>query len=226
MAKKNAKDETIINVDEVYTKTEQFVDKNRKQLTIVLGGAAVVILAFMGYRTLIQEPANLAAEEAVFQAEHYFAIDSLDLAQYGDGFSAGLEEIMEDHSGTYAASRAAYQVGVLNRDAGLYEDAILAFDKVDLNDNVFGPMALAGMGDCYSDLEDYTHAEEYFAKAAKAADNGIAAKVLAPSYHYKQAVTLIELGRTDEAKNVLSHIENEHPNSRLNLSAVSLGASL
>jgi len=48
MAKKNAKDDTIINVDEVYTKTEQFVDKNRKQLTLVLGGAAVIILAFMG----------------------------------------------------------------------------------------------------------------------------------------------------------------------------------
>jgi tetratricopeptide (TPR) repeat protein len=226
MAKKKAKDETIINVDEVYTKTEQFVDKNRKQLTIYLGGAAVIILAFMGYRTLIQEPADLAAEEAIFQAEHYFAIDSLDLAQYGDGFSAGLEEIMEDYSGTYAASRAAYQIGVLNRDAGLFADAILAFDKVDLNDDVFAPMALAGMGDCYSDLEDYTHAEEYFAKAADAADDGLAAKVLAPSYHYKQAIALIELGRTEEAKEVLSHIENEHPNSRLYNTAVSLRASL
>mgnify|MGYP006088650907 FL=1 len=226
MAKKNAKDETIINVDEVYTKTEQFVDKNRKQLTLVLGGAAVIILAFMGYRMLVQLPAENVAEEAIFQAEHYFAMDSLDLAQYGDGFSAGLEEIMEDYSGTYAASRAAYQVGVVNRDAGLFEEAIQAFDKVDLDDDVFGPMSLAGMGDCYSDLEDYTHAAEYFHKAADAADAGLAGKVLAPSYHYKQAITLIELGRTEEAKDVLSHIASEHPNSRLYPTAVALGESL
>ena len=216
MAKKNAKDETIINVDEVYTKTEQFVDKNRKQLTLVLGGAAVIILAFMGYRMLVQLPAENAAEEAIFQAEHYFAMDSLDLAQYGDGFSAGLEEIMEDYSGTYA----------VNRDAGLFEEAIQAFDKVDLDDDVFGPMSLAGMGDCYSELEDYTHAAEYFLKAADAADAGLAGKVLAPSYHYKQAITLIELGRTEEAKDVLSHIASEHPNSRLYPTAVALGESL
>ena len=36
MAKKNATEENIINVDEVYTKTEQFVDKNRKALTLAL----------------------------------------------------------------------------------------------------------------------------------------------------------------------------------------------
>jgi len=136
MANNKAKDESIINVDEVYTKTEQFVDKNRKQLTLILGAAAVIILAFMGYRTLVQLPAELAAEEAIFQAEYYFSLDSLDLAQYGDGFSAGLEEIMTDHPGTKAASRASYQVGVTNRDAGLYAEAILAFDKVDFNDDV------------------------------------------------------------------------------------------
>ena len=72
MAKKN--DDTILNVDEVYTKTEQFVDKNRNQLTIILGGAAVIILGFMGYKTLVSDPAELAAEEAIVQAEYYFSI--------------------------------------------------------------------------------------------------------------------------------------------------------
>jgi tetratricopeptide (TPR) repeat protein len=226
MAKNKAKDDNIINVDEVYTKTEQFVDKNRNQLTLILGGVAVIIIAFMGYRTLVQLPAELAAEEAIFQAEYYFSIDSLDLAQYGDGFAAGLEEVMADHPGTDAASRAAYQIGVTNRDAGLYAEAILAFDNVDFDDNVIGPMALAGMGDCYAELEDYTNAAVYFSKAADAADTGLAGKVLAPSYHYKQAITLIELGRIDEAKSVLTHIENDHPNSRMFSPAVALGASL
>ena len=226
MAKKNAKDETIINVDEVYTKTEQFVDKNRKQLTLVLGGAAVIILAFMGYRMLVQLPAENAAEEAIFQAEHYFAMDSLDLAQYGDGFSAGLEEIMKDYSGTYAASRAAFQVGVISRNERLFEEAIQAFDKVDLDDDVIGPMSLAGMGDCYSDLKDYAHAAEYFLKAADAADAGLAGKFMSPIYHYKRAITLIELGRIKEAKEVLSHIVSEHPDSREYQTAVALGESL
>jgi tetratricopeptide (TPR) repeat protein len=224
MAKKN--DDTILNVDEVYTKTEQFVDKNRNQLTLILGGAAVIILAFMGYKTLISDPAELAAEEAIFQAEYYFSIDSLDLAQYGDGFSAGLEEIMVDHAGSSAASRAAYQVGVINRDAGLFEDAITAFNQVNFNDDVLAPMSLAGMADCYSDLGDYAHASEFYSKAADAADAGLAAKVLAPTYHYKEALTQIELGNTSNAKSILSHIEKDHPNSKMYTKAVALRASL
>lgn len=222
----NKKDDTILNVDEVYTKTEQFVDKNRNQLTLILGGAAVIIIAFMGYKTLISDPAELAAEEAIVQAEHYFSIDSLDLAQFGDGFSAGLEEIMTEHSGTNAASRAAYQIGVISRDAGLYEEAITAFNQVNFSDDVLSPMSLAGMADCYSDLGDYAHAADYYNKAANAADAGLAAKVLAPTYHYKEALTHIELGNTSKAKSILSHIEENHPNSKMYTKAVALRASL
>ena len=41
MAKKNQTDEpSLLNVDEVYTKTEQFVDKNRSALTYGIGGLA------------------------------------------------------------------------------------------------------------------------------------------------------------------------------------------
>ena len=142
MANKKATEENIINVDEVYTKTEQFVDKNRKPLTYGLSAVALVVLVFAGYEYLIQAPANAKAENAMFQAEHYFSKDSVELAQYGDGFSAGLEEIMNDHSGTYAASRAAYLIGIANRDAGLFEEAIEAFEKVSLNDDVIKPFAL------------------------------------------------------------------------------------
>ena len=62
MAKKKATEENLINVDEVYTKTEQFVDKNRNQLTYGLGGAALIILLIAGYKQLIVKPANDAAE--------------------------------------------------------------------------------------------------------------------------------------------------------------------
>ena len=215
-----------INVDEVYTKTEQFVDKNRNQLTYGLGGAALIILLISGYKQLIVKPANDAAEVAIFQAEHYFSKDSVDLAQYGDGFSAGLEEVMSEHSGTNAASRAAYLVGIANRDAGLYAEAIKAFEQVAFDDDVIKPFALAGIGDCYTDIGDYSSAEEYFEDAASAADAGLAANAIAPNFYYKHALVLIELGRRSEAKEVLNHIIEKYPNSRLNKTAVALHASL
>lgn len=226
MAKNKKAEETIINVDEVYTKTEQFVDKYRNQLTYGIGGIAIIVLAFVGYRFLFQAPAEKAAEEAMFTAEHYFSKDSVDLALYGDGFSAGLEEIMDEHSGTYAASRAAYLVGVSNRDAGMFQEAIDAFEKVALDDDVINPYALTGIGDCYVELGDLDKAESYFAQAASAADAGLAEKVIAPAIHYKRAIVLIELGKTDAAKSELKHIITDHPNSRLFNSAEALEASL
>ena len=225
MAKKE-KNENNINIDEMYTKTEQFVDKHRKTLTYGLGGLAAIVLSITAYQYLVQGPANVKAEIAIFPAEHYFSKDSIELAQYGDGFSAGLEEIMEEHSGTYAASRAAYMVGVANRDAGLFEEAIEEFEQVSLNDNIIKPFALAGIGDCYIELGDYESAEPYFDDAARAADNGLAANAIASNFHYKRALVLIELGRTEEAKEELGHIVEEHPNSRLFKTAQALNASL
>ena len=226
MAKKKATKENQINVDEVYTKTEQFVDKYRKHLTYGLGGSALIILLIAGYKQLILNPANEAAELAIFKAEHYFSKDSVDLAQYGDDESWGLEEVMSEHSGTNAASRAAYLIGIANRDAGLYAEAIEAFEQVAFDDDVIKPFVLAGIGDCYTDMGDYSSAEEYFEDAASTADAGLAANAIAPNFHYKQALVLIELGRGNEAKEVLNHIIKEYPESRLYKTAVALHASL
>lgn len=225
MAKK-AKDDTIINVDEVYTKTERFVDNNRVLIVIGLASVVTIVLSIASYQLFYTAPKNYDAEVAMFAAEHYFAKDSIDLAQFGDGYSAGLEEIIDAHSGTYAGSRASYLLGIANRDAGLFEEAIESFKQVDLNDDIIMPFALAGIGDCYTDLGRLEEAEPYFEDAASSADAGLAAKVIAPNFHYKRALVLIELGRSSEAKDVLYHIITDHPNSKLNKTAEALHASL
>jgi tetratricopeptide (TPR) repeat protein len=207
MAKNKGKDNNEINVGEVYTKTEQFVDKNSKALTYFIGGAAILIIGAIGVKSLILDPA-------------------IDFALYGDGFSEGLVDIIEDYSGTYAASRASYQVGIANRDMGLFEVAIEAFKNVDLNDDVIAPYALTGIGDCYTDLGDFAAAEGYFDNAAHLADGGLAHEVLAPSIHYKRALVLIELDRVPEAKIALTHIVSDHPESKYKATAEALNATL
>ena len=226
MAKNKGKDNNEINVGEVYTKTEQFVDKNSKALTYIIGGATILIIGAIGVKSLILDPANTRAEEAIFTAEHYFSKDSIDFALEGDGFSEGLVDIIEDYSGTYAASRASYLVGIAKRDLGNFEEAIEAFKNVDLNDDVIAPYALTGIGDCYTDLGDYAAAEGYFDDAADLADGGLAHEVIAPSIHYKRALVLIELDRVPEAKLTLAHIISDHPESKYKATAEALNATL
>ena len=226
MAKKTNQDETIVNVDELYSKSEQFVDQNRKQLTMGLGGAAAVILLVIGYTSLIVAPKNTAAEEAAFMAEHYFAKDSADLAMLGDGLNAGLEEILSDHSGTPAAARAAFELGIMHRDAARFDEAVEAFQQADFGDDVFGPLVDANIGDCLVELGDLEGAEGHFASAASTAASGLAAKALAPMCAYKQALVLLELGNEDKAKKVLQGLVDEFPNSTYAANATGLAASL
>ena len=47
---KNQIEETIVDVQEVYTKTEVFVDRNRKALTIGLAVVALVVISFFAYQ--------------------------------------------------------------------------------------------------------------------------------------------------------------------------------
>ena len=226
MAKNKGKNNNDINVGEVYTKTEQFVDKNSKALTYIISGAAILIIGVIGFKTLVLDPSNSQAEEAIFTAEHYFSKDSIDLALYGDGFSDGLIAIMENHSGTYAASRASYQVGIAHRDMGMFEEAIKAFKNVHLSDDAIAAYALTGIGDCYTDIGDYAAAEGSFEDAADLADGGLAHAILAPSIHYKRALVLIELDRVSDAKKALAHIISDHPESKYKATAEALNAAL
>ncbi len=226
MAKKTNTEETIVNVDELYTQTEQFVDKNRKQLTLGLGAMSALVLAVIGYSTLVVAPKNQAAEEASFMAEHYFAKDSMDLAMLGDGLNAGLEEVLMDHAGTPAASRAAFELGIIHRDAARFEDAVASFEEAGFGDDVFGPLVEANLGDCLVELGDLAGAEGHFAAAASRAASGLAAKALAPMCSYKQALVLLELGNEDKARKVLQGISNDFPNSTYASNATALAASL
>ena len=226
MAKKTNQEETIVNVDELYSKSEQFVDKNRKQLTLGLGGAAALILIVIGYSSLVVAPKNTAAEEAAFMAEHYFAKDSADLAMLGDGLNAGLEEILSDHSGTPAAARAAFELGIMHRDAARFDEAVEAFNQAGFSDDVFGPLTDANIGDCLVELGDLEGAEGHFASAASRAASGLAAKALSPMCSYKRALVLIELGNEDKARGVLEDLAEDFPNSTYAANAIGLAGSL
>ena len=226
MAKKTNQEDVIVDVDELYSKSEQFVDKNRKELTLGLGGAAALILVVIGYSSLVVAPQNTAAEQAAFMAEHYFAKDSADLAMLGDGLNAGLEEILSDYSGTPAAARAAFELGIIHRDAARFEEAVEAFNAAGFSDDVFGPLTDANIGDCLVELGDLEGAEGHFASAASVAASGLAAKALSPMCSYKRALVLLELGNEDKARKVLQDLADDFPNSTYAANATGLAASL
>ncbi|HBP45219.1 MAG TPA: hypothetical protein DD635_04910 [Flavobacteriales bacterium] len=227
MAKKTKpEDDTLLDVGEVYTKTERFIDENRSTLTYVIGGLAALILAVIGYQSFVIGPAEAEAESDAWRAENYFEMDSMNLAALGDGYAAGLEEVMAEHEGTAVGQRAAYRMGIYFRDAGDFEAAIDAFEDVNVGDNVVQVLAAGNIGDCYVELADYEAAKEAFDDAIALASSSMAADVLAPMFLYKCALVEIELGNKAQAKKHLDRIVENYPTSQQKNASEALAASL
>ena len=223
MAEQN---QTGANLDELTGKTEQFIEDNSRNLMLAIAAIAVVIVAIVGYGKFIVEPAETAANEDAWRAEQYFMMDSLDLALNGDGLYPGLYDIIDDHSGTKAAARAGFELGVVLRKQGDFEGAIAAFGDAGLGDDVLSILADINIGDCEVELGNYDAAGSAFSSAIGKAGRSIGEDYLAPIALYKGAVVDLELGDTDAAKSKLSRIAEDYPTSNLMATAEGMAASL
>jgi hypothetical protein len=219
-------DFALIDVQEAYSRTEQFMDKNRKPLLIGISSVAGVFLLILAYQGFVVRPAEAAAEAAIWRAEAYFEMDSLDLAAYGDGFSDGLETVMTEHAGTKAGQRAAYRMGVYHRSKGAWDEAIAAFSEVDIDDDVVGPLAVAGIGDCQVELQQFDEAIASFEDAVGRSENGLAADALAPMFLMKSAIVKLETGDTKGALADFSRIAEDYASSQQATLAKGYAASL
>ncbi len=87
MAKKKTDntEEKIMAVEEALSKTEIFIEKNQKLLGIIIGGIALLVLAYFGFQRFYMVPREKQAQSQMFMAEKYFEQDSLKLALNGDG---------------------------------------------------------------------------------------------------------------------------------------------
>lgn len=211
MAKKKQQEETIVDVQEVYTKTEVFIDKNRKALTGILIAVAVIVAGYFAYTRLYKLPKEKSAAEVMWKAEEYFAMDSLDLAMYGDDLDPGFEEIAEEYSGTNTALRAHFYMGTIFRDRGEFEVAMDHFDQASkLDDEAISTLAIGNLGDMNAELGNMEKAVNYFEKAAKNSDNEFSR----PMYLMKAARVHMELGDDEKAKKHFATITEDYPDAQ------------
>ena len=213
-------------IEELTGKTEQFIENNSRNLIIAIAAVAVVIVGIVGYGKFVVEPAEKEANEHIWRAEQYFMMDSVDLALNGDGLYPGLIEVMENHGGTKAAARAAYETGILLRQQGDFAGAIEAFEGAGLKDDILSALATINVGDCEVELGNFDAAADAFDKAVSMAGSSIGEDYLAPIALYKGALVDLELGRDGKAKSKLSRIAMDYPTSNLKATAEGLAASI
>jgi len=210
MAKKiDNTEEKIHAVEEALSKSEKFIEKNQKILTIVIGSAVVIVLGVFAFQKLYIAPREKAAQGQMFVAQKYFEQDSLNKALNGDANYPGFLDIIDEYSMTKSANLANYYAGIIYLKQGKFEDAITYLKKFDSNDEFVGPMATGGIGDAYMELGEKDKAVEYYLKASSQQVNDLTS----PLYMMRAAFVYEELGNYDKAVELYEKIQKEHVKS-------------
>jgi tetratricopeptide (TPR) repeat protein len=210
MAKKNKSDEeTIVDVQQAYSKTEQYVEQNKNTLLIVAGILVVLFVGYFAVTRLYVEPRTQEGMEMLWKAEYWFEIDSLDKALAGDESYYGFEYIADEYSSTKAGDLAAYYSGIIYLRKGDFQSAISYLEKADLDDAIVGAVAKGAMGDAYVELGNLSKALDYFNQAASHSDN----MLTAPLYLKKAGLIHEDLGEFEKALANYKKIKEQYPNS-------------
>lgn len=206
---KQKNDETIVDVEQVYSRSEKFYENNKKNINI----AGITILAavalYFAFVNFYQKPRELEAQQLMWKAEYYFEVDSLNKAIAGDGNYLGFEYIANEYSGTKSANLANYYMGIAYYRLGDYTSAISLLKDANIKDDMISSVALGTIGDAYVELEQYQTALEYFTKAANNSDN----EFTSPIYLKKKAILLENMGNYSEALATYKTIKKEYSNS-------------
>jgi len=207
MAKKGDKTEDrIVAVENALSKSEQFLEKNKNLLFYILLGIIVVVAGIFAYHKFIKMPKELEAQSKIFTAEHYFEIDSLNLALNGDGTNPGFLEIIDDYGSTKQGNLARYYAGICYLKKGEYQNAIDNLESFDSEDHIVGPMAIGAIGDAYMELGQTDKAIEYYQKAYEKDNNDFTS----PMFLLKVGWAYESLNQWDKAIEVYTKIQKEH----------------
>jgi tetratricopeptide (TPR) repeat protein len=206
--KKDANPQTISNVEQTLTRTEQYLEENYK--TLLTGLAVIVVVVGLGWLAKIYlSKRNDEAQSQMYQAERYLEMDSLKLALNGDGNYLGFLEIAKSYRLTKAGNLALYSAGICYLHLGQYQDAIDYLNKYSKKDKVIASLAIGATGDAYVELGDMNKGISKYIEAADYAKNSFNTPLF-----LMKAAELYELnGKYPDALKLYERIETEYPES-------------
>jgi len=211
--------EVFSTLDESASKTEAWVSKNQNYILGVIIAVAVGVLGYLAYNQFVVKPKDAnAANEFSYPMQHFNEAltneaqkDSLlALALNGSEGKFGFLDIIDEYSGTPTSNLAKYSAGMAYLNLQQYEEAISYLESFSSDDEVYKPLALGGIGDAFSQLEQAEDALDYYEKAIAAAGENTFS---APKFLYKAGVAAMGLGYNDKALEYFERIKSDFPTS-------------
>ncbi len=207
--KEVVKEDGFEAVESALSKTEVYIEENRKSLTIIILAILAVVVIYLLYQRYYLKPKEDEAQANMYMAERYFQQDSFLLALEGDGQDLGLLDIIDDFGATRSANLARYYAGISCLRLGQFEEAIEHLEKFDGNDRLVAPIALGATGDAYVELGEYQKGVSYYEKAANYTKN----ELTTPIYLLKAGMVYEEMNEFKKALDSYEKIATNFPSS-------------
>jgi tetratricopeptide (TPR) repeat protein len=199
----------IESVEQALTRSEQYIEENKKSLTIILAAIVIVVGGYIGYKRLYIAPKEKEAQAQVYKAQLYFEKDSFRLALEGDGNANGFMDIIDEYGLTETANLSQYYAGICNLRLGKYEDAIEHLKKFDSGDKLISVLAVGAIGDAYIELGELKKGVGFYEKAASKNKNNFTSAI----YLKKAGMVYEKLGEYKKAVAAYNKIKYNFPNS-------------
>lgn len=192
-------------------KKSSFFQDNLKSIIFIGTAIIVLIVLYVGYQKIYLAPRVGEAADAMYKAEEYALIDSLQKkAINGDGSFLGFQQIAEEYSNTPSANIANAYLGSLYLREQNFQEAITYLKKyADTGSEILDPLVVGLIGDAYSESHDYKNAADYYQKAADKSKNSFTT----PLFLKKLGLVYEQLDENKLAAEAYSKIKTEYPES-------------
>lgn len=189
-------------------KLQNWYEENANIVNIAVGVVLVLILAVIAYKNWYQPKQELAAQNAIFKAQHWFEQDSI--AKALNDPSNGFLTVVDDFGGTKAGNLAKYYAGLSYYNLGDFANAEKYLAKFNpKGDEILGGLAIATLADAQMENNKQDAALKNYKKAAEFSNN----QASTPFLLLKAGMAYDYSGKSKEALGFFTQLKNNYPST-------------
>lgn len=188
---------------------EHWYQNNSKMVNYALIGLLAVVAGVFAYKYFIGGQSK-KANDAIFRAQTYYSIDSINWALNGDGNNMGFKKIADKFSGTPAGNLANYYAGVCCLKTGDFANAEKYLKKFDGKGTLVTNVAKGALGDALMEQGKTDDAIKQYEEAASDMDN----LLVSPLYLERAGMAYELKNNTEKAIETYKKLKEKFPQSQ------------
>jgi len=207
LSRKEIKEDKLVST---YYKTVGLYEENKSRILLYAGALVVLAAAIIFYisnKKESNEQAGLMLSRVMSIYDSGLYLEAIEGRQGSNVI--GLKKIVEEYGSTENGETAKIYLANSYDMLGKFDEAFKYYDDYSGDNEVFKATALAGQAGYYAYKKDFEKAGNLYKQASRVSEEN----VQNPEYMLKAAINFIEVGNTEDAKDLLETIKKDFAGS-------------